>query len=218
MKKKENTIEISNYGLVIPENEEKEVKDYIRETFENESLGYNWEIVTYRVDTQNLTEKSPVAVIELHKNYNFYKRKVSIDNQEFFKNVTYSNKIDEFLILSEFYVKYISPAIIKSDGGKVKIVELSRVDKNIGLVLESLGYKPCRETTKKVGFLYKYKWYPIFATLISVGDPKRDLKRDQAKSYTRIELFCLCNESEKQKFEKIITEIKKKLGIYFKFI
>lgn len=214
MIKKENICEIMLLAFSrkeIPREPSLGSEPYItfEEIFENSFSQYNYSILIYTIDSVDYTNRA-ISTIEYHVNNSFAKEQVSIDTNSFYNNVKYMTKLDEFLILSEHFIKYISNTIINSDVGKASIVEFSRCDANMEDIINSFGYKFKRRIDKK-GYLIKYKNQPIFAYLSEFRQSPND------KQYFVIEIRGLCLETEKDKLCKTLNEIKNKLSYMFIF-
>ena len=214
MIKKENICEIMILALSIKEiilqtSLGSEPYITIEEIFENSFNQYNYSLYTYTIDSVDYTNRA-ISTIEYHVNNSFAKKEQSIDSNSFYNNVKYMTKLDEFIILSERFIKYISNTIINSDIGKASIVEFSRCDGNMEDIINIFGYK-FKRRKDKIGFLIKYKNQPIFA-YISEYRPSQNDKR-----HFVLEVRGLCLETEKDKLCKTLNEIKNKLSYMFIF-
>lgn len=213
MYKKENICEIVLLGYtktpVASESIHIEPFLSIEEVFENTIKEYNYSIKTYTIESTDFTNRA-ISTIEYHTNKYITKNNVSTDNNNFYNKVKYMNKLDEFIIFSEHYIKYISSTIINSEIGKASIVELSRCDKNMDDIINSLGYR-LKSERKISGYLWKYKSYPIIGILSQVKMNQND------KPNYILEIRGLCLETEKDKLCQLLYDIKNKLSSQFCF-
>ena len=180
----------------------------IDEVFENTVNQYNYSIKTYTIEPTDFTNRA-ISTIEYHTNNNLIKNKVSTDSNLFYNKVKYMNKLDDFILFSKHYIKYISSTIINSDIGKASIVELSRCDKNMADIINNLGYR-LKSERKISGYLWKYKSFPIIGILCQV-------KKQNDKPNYILEIRGLCMETEKNKLCQILYDIKDKLSSQFIF-
>lgn len=181
----------------------------IDEVFENTCNQYNYSIKTFTIEPTDFTNRA-ISTIEYHTNNYLIKSKVSTDSNLFYNKVKYMNKLDDFILLSKHYIKYISSTIINSDIGKASIVELSRCDKNMADIINNLGYR-LKSERKISGYLWKYKSFPIIGILSLVKKEQSD------KPNFILEIRGLCMETEKNKLCQILYDIKDNLSSQFIF-
>ena len=181
----------------------------IDEVFKNTSNQYSYSIQTFTIESTDFTNRA-ISTIEYHTNNYIIKSKVSTDSNLFYNKVKYMNKLDDFILFSKHYIKYISSTIINSEIGKASIVELSRCDKNMADIINSLGYR-FKSERKTSGYLWKYKSFPIVGILSQVKMTQND------KPNFILEIRGLCMETEKNKLCQILYDIKDKLSSQFSF-
>lgn len=211
--KKENICEISLVG--IPKLNELNTSQQsfnelffasIEEVFENVRMGYDYNVTTLLLDSTEF-ENRPINTIEL------YSKKMQqdfvIDTEYFYNSVKYTNKIEEYLILSTNYIKYISNIIVNTDVGNASIVELSRCDERMIEILKTLGYKESFQIKKK-GHFWRYKNQPIVGIYYKFETREHeDLDVFEINGYFK--------ESEKDNMIKTFKAIKNKLAPLFIF-
>jgi hypothetical protein len=116
--------------------------------------------------------------------------------------VNYTENVEEFLLLSPCFIKYISSNFVKKPSfGDAKIVELARCESNMSNVLEKLGYKEVRRITKKIE-LIKYKNQNIMLTIFGI-EKVNDNPTQQNEKF--VEMNCFCPDSE---IENYATQMK----------
>jgi hypothetical protein len=229
-KKEGNIFEFSIIGL-FELNTRSELKIQIEEISENICYQYAYDVTTYFLKShqgyQNVTN-----LIEFHHNKteNYKENEYKIDNDEFYNRINFMEKIDEYLIISKYYLKYSTPAFINFALGSSNIIEISRCEENMELVLASIGYKE-KSITKKKGFLFKFKNYPILILLIGIdtynipSESTLEDKNPSAQQPTKpdlsepnlIEITGYCFENEKEYLMKTLEYIKEKLNSFCKF-
>ena len=196
--------------------EKKLVLESFNEIFKFKRINFNYNIKKYVIKSNNNNITNQINFYE-NRNIKDYK----IDNQNFYKNIEFKNQIDEFYFISEYFIKFISTSVIKTNfnkniidnknnnmnlNNKIKNIEICRVDKNFGKMLEILGYQLDKEIIKE-GHLYKYQ----NDSIIMIFYP------DSSDNFYTIEIHCFCNENEKDIYEKKLFEIRNLLKDYFIF-
>jgi hypothetical protein len=96
-----------------------------------------------------------------------FSRELEIDNDKFYNNVQYADKIEEFLTISKYYLKYIANTFVNFPYGSASVVEMSRCEENMDNILMSLEYRE-KSKMKRVGELIRYKQYPIIIFLFKL--------------------------------------------------
>ena len=202
--------------------EKKLVYESFNEIFRFQRINFNYNIKKYAIKSNN---NNIINQINFYENRNF--KDYKIDNQNFYKNIEFKNQIDEFYFISEYFIKFISTSVIKTNINKnlidnknkyvfnsmnlnnknnIKNIEICRVDKNFEKTLEILGYQLDNEIIKE-GHLYKYR----NDSIIMIFYP------DSLDNIYTIEIHCFCNENEKDIYEKKLFEIRNLLKDYFIF-
>jgi phosphopantetheine adenylyltransferase len=184
--------------------EKKLVYESFNEIFRFQRINFNYNIKKYAIKSNN---NNIINQINFYENRNF--KDYKIDNQNFYKNIEFKNQIDEFYFISEYFIKFISTSVIKTNINKninIKNIEICRVDKNYEKILEILGYQLDNEIIKE-GHLYKYR----NDSIIMIFYP------DSLDNIYTIEIHCFCNENEKDIYEKKLFEIRNLLKDYFIF-
>jgi len=147
-----------------------------REECQNDFNNYNYKIETFLLSYDKkqyeldfhyksesfLSESQEFStLLEYHQNLNEepYKHKFKLD--QFFNNVNYLNKLDEYLKFSKFFVKSISNSYLQDFPiGHLSIVEISRCEEKMDLIIDSLGYEKKSNIIKNGKFIV-YKNMPI---------------------------------------------------------
>lgn len=184
--------------------EKKLVYESFNEIFRFQRINFNYNIKKYAIKSNN---NNIINQINFYENRNL--KNYKIDNQNFYKNIEFKNQIDEFYFISEYFIKFISTSVIKTNINKninIKNIEICRVDKNYEKILEILGYQLDNEIIKE-GHLYKYR----NDSIIMIFYP------DSLDNIYTIEIHCFCNENEKDIYEKKLFEIRNLLKDYFIF-
>ena len=202
--------------------EKKLVYESFNEIFRFQRINFNYNIKKYAIKSNN---NNIINQINFYENRNL--KNYKIDNQNFYKNIEFKNQIDEFYFMSEYFIKFISTSVIKTNINKnlidnknkyvfnsmnlnnknnIKNIEICRVDKNFEKTLEILGYQLDKEIIKE-GHLYKYR----DDSIIMIFYP------DYLDNIYTIEIHCFCNENEKDIYEKKLFEIRNLLKDYFIF-
>jgi phosphopantetheine adenylyltransferase len=184
--------------------EKKLVYESFNEIFRFQRINFNYNIKKYAIKSNN---NNIINQINFYENRNL--KNYKIDNQNFYKNIEFKNQIDEFYFMSEYFIKFISTSVIKTNINKninIKNIEICRVDKNYEKILEILGYQLDNEIIKE-GHLYKYR----NDSIIMIFYP------DSLDNIYTIEIHCFCNENEKDIYEKKLFEIRNLLKDYFIF-
>lgn len=195
--KKDNIVQITIKGFSNIKNI-KFLSLELKEHFQNIIDDFEYDIHTYIVQSQQFKNYA-ISTIELHNNLI---RKESLNKEYFYSTVSYINKIREYFLYSDNFVKYVSNASVNCKIGKALIVEFSRCDNNMGALLLSLGYQENGKVTKR-GHIIRYRNYPI----IAITSPK----------YEELEVVGYCEESNKSKLEEIMIEIRAQLNQSFNF-
>ena len=198
--------------------EKKLVYESFNEIFRFQRINFNYNIKKYAIKSNN---NNIINQINFYENRNF--KDYKIDNQNFYKNIEFKNQIDEFYFMSEYFIKFISTSVIKTNinnnlidnknkyvnlnnKNNIKNIEICRVDKNFEKTLEILGYQLDNEIIKE-GHLYKYRDDSIIMIFYC----------DSLDNIYTIEIHCFCNENEKDIYEKKLFEIRNLLKDYFIF-
>jgi hypothetical protein len=202
--------------------EKKNVFESFNEIFNFERINFNYNIKKYVIKSNN---NNIINQINFYENRHL--KNYKIDNKNFYKNVQFMNKIDDFYFHSEYFIKFISTSVIKTNINKnifdnknkyvfnavnlsnknnIKNIEICRVDKNFTKILEILGYQIDSEINKE-GYLYKYKNDSIIMIFYT----------DSSDNIYTIEIHCFCNENEKDIYEKKLFEIRNLLKDNFIF-
>lgn len=234
-----NIFEFSITGIYEPSTR-ADLKVQIEEMCENNYLPYNYEIITYFLQAQHQFQKV-TNLIEFHHNIteNYKTNEYKIDNTEFYNGVNFMEKIEEYLIISKYYLKYFTNAFIDFRLGTSTIVEMARCEENMDMILTSLGYKE-KSTIRKRGDLIKFKNSPIIilitqmeklsfevapsGTVVSndtnvnmnVTKPAANMpqkKRDLVIP-NLIEIIGYCYEHEKENFMAALNSIQDKISTY----
>ena len=214
MEKKGNVFEIILIGISYKELSRScidiyhENIDAIEELFQCKKKDYHTIVTTYSMENNEFG--STINKILFYENLLFIKNEVyHLNKKESYSSINYLDKIDDYLIYSDYYIKYISNTSIKASIGKLSIIEMARCDKNMGLMLESFGYKKQKSTSQK-GYLFKYKADSIIAIV-------KEFECNNKKIYHIIEIHGFCKESKKDYLSKKIEEIKNNLSELFYF-
>ena len=196
--------------------EKKLVLESFNEIFKFKRINFNYNIKKYVIKSNN---NNIINQINFYENRNI--KDYKIDNQNFYKNIEFKNQIDEFYFISEYFIKFISTSVIKTNfnkniidnknnnmnlNNKIKNIEICRVDKNFEKMLEILGYQKDNEIIKE-GHLYKYQ----NDSIIMIFYP------DSSDNIYCIEIHCFCNENEKDIYEKKLFKIRNLLKENFIF-
>lgn len=196
--------------------EKKLVLESFNEIFKFKRINFNYNIKKYVIKSNN---NNIINQINFYENRNI--KDYKIDNQNFYKNIEFKNQIDEFYFISEYFIKFISISVINTNynknindnknnnmnlNNKIKNIEICRVDKNFGKMLEILGYQLDNEIIKE-GHLYKYQ----NDSIIMIFYP------DSSDNFYTIEIHCFCNENEKDIYEKKLFKIRNLLKENFIF-
>jgi hypothetical protein len=227
-KSHENIFEFSILGIS-KQNFRNELKTQIEEIFENSFLPYYYKISTYFLQS-NLGSQNVTNLIELHQNMtkNYQTTEYKIDNDEFYNNVNYMEKIDEYIILSKYYLKYTTPAFINFPLGNSNIVEISRCEKNMDIILSSLGYRE-KSHYNKTGDFIKYKNMPVIVMMSAVeksdqivvegssSSATHQRRRDSFAATDILEIIGYCYENEKESMMKLLSFIVDKIDAYCYF-
>lgn len=175
-KEKENFCEISILGVIT-----KDYKLKMEEIFENTHQVYHYDITTFILET---IEKRVVNTIELHQNKNdTYENNPGeflLDNKEFYKNVTFIDKIDEYILLSRYFLKYYANTIISIDTDiTAKNIEVARCEDNIDIILQSIGFVESLKIKKK-GDCWRYKNSPLVAYIYKLDKLEKTPSTDHS--------------------------------------
>jgi hypothetical protein len=137
-----------------------------------------------------------------------------VNPPQFFNNVEFPEKIDEFFIFSRYHVKYIANTIVNYPDGSANIIEFSRSEDKIDPFFTKLGYTEISRI-RKIGEFFRYKNYPIVLLYLNHIDttPRDNLGGNQEnKVYDVVEVLCYCKETEKEFYWPILKDIKNKLS------
>lgn len=216
LSKNNNTVEISVFGRL-----NKDIDDNIssparqnyystlNEEFKNDCFNFIVVKTTYRYEKKDsmISKISNLAdVYQYYETQNADRElipRTPINFEKFCQEVNYMQNLNEYLMISNCYIKYISNNAIKNPAfGRVKIVELARCDDNIGLTLKKLGFQDVG-VIKYVGEIIKYNQENILLTMYSFGE-----------AYKPVELSCICKESEIDANSKKMKLISQKLEKY----
>jgi hypothetical protein len=233
--KKENICELSVIGIPIQEG----FKVILENICQNYYTSYFYDITTY-INEFHEGFKHITNTIELHNNMNdnYKTNEYKTDNEEFYNNVKYLEKLDEFLTISRCFLKYIANAFVTFNLGTANVVEIARCEENMELILFSLGYKE-KSKLRKTGEFIKYKNESIVILLSNiekltisseVGDPGSHHNSNGVvgtvtnpgqtlvkKLPMMIEIVGYCYETQKENMMNLIQSIQKQLMGYFVF-
>lgn len=211
--KKENICEISLIGIpklnelnTLQQNFNELFFASIEEVFENVKMGYEYNVTTLLLDSPEF-ENRTINTIELYSKK--MQQEFVIDTEYFYNSVKYANKIEEYLILSANYIKYISNIMVKTEVGNASIVELSRCDDKMIDVLKTLGYKESFQIKKK-GHVWRYRNQPIVGIYYK-------FEKKENENWDVFEINGYFRESEKDNMIKTFKTIKSKLNSLFYF-
>jgi hypothetical protein len=135
---------------------------------------------------------------------------------QFFNNVQFPEKVDEFFIFSRFHVKYIANTIVHYPDGSANIIEFSRAEDKIDSFFTKLGYTEISRI-RKIGEFFRFKNYPIILLSLKYIDTtpwENPNVNQESKYYDVVEVLCYCKETEKEFYWPILKEIKNKLSKY----
>ena len=194
--KRDNIVQITIRGISTFNEKYRSLE--LKEHFRNPIDNYAYNIHTYIVQSQQFKNYA-ISTIELHDNL---LRKGTLDKEQFYSNVSYINKIRDYFVYSESFVKYLSNTSVNCKIGKALIVEFARCDQNMGELLKSLGYQE-KEMILKKGHIIRYRNYPIIAIT--------------SDKYEELEVVGYCEESNKSKLEEIMINIKNQLSQSYNF-
>ena len=212
MEKKENIFEIELVGISYKELPQNQLDtfnqniDAIEELFQCGKKSYDTNINTYSMESNEFG--SIMNKIIFYENLLYKGKEFHLNKKESYSSINYLDKLDQYIIYSDYYIKYLSNTSIKASIGKLSIIEMARCDKNMGKMLESFGYK-CQKTQNKKGYLFKYKGEAIIAIAKELND--------NDKLYHIIEIHGFCKENKKDYLSKKIEEIKNNLSDIFLF-
>jgi hypothetical protein len=230
--KKQNICELSVIGIPIHEG----FKIILENICQNYYTSYFYDVTTY---TNEFHEgfKHISNTIELHNNMNenYKTNEYKTDNEEFYNNVKYLEKLDEFLTISRSFLKYIANDFVTFSSGSANIVEISRCEENMELILTCLGYRE-KSKIRKTGEFIKYKNESIVIFLCNiekltlnegnaptVGDvPSVTGTAISAPSQPKklpmmIEIVGYCYETDKGNMMNLLQSLQKQLVGYFVF-
>ncbi len=231
-----NIFEFSILGMY-QQHSRTDLKLVSEEICKNVFLTYFYEISTFLLESyqgfQNVTN-----LIEYHHNLNenYKTNEFKIDNGIFYNGVNYMEKLDEYLTISKFYMKYITNSYLNFPLGSCSIIEMARCEENMNLILTSLGYKE-KSKIKKRGEFIKFRNLPIIICLNSVEKlnleidhtihsdknpsmtPQKKLEIPPAALTSTgvnsiIEIIGFCYENEKDSLFNVLSSIKEKLSPY----
>jgi hypothetical protein len=165
-KKEGNILELSLLGIYNT-HQRQELKLVAEEISQNPFQSYSFEISTYLLESyQGFSNVTNLIEYHHNLNQNYKTNEFKIDNSVFYNGVSYLEKLDEYLTISKYFVKYITNSYIGFPLGSCSIVEMSRCEENMEIILSSLGYKEKRKISKKGDFI-KFRNYPIVIFLTS---------------------------------------------------
>lgn len=165
-KKEGNVLELSLLGIYNT-HQKPELKLVAEEISQNPFQGYSYEISTYLLESyQGFSNVTNLIEYHHNLNQNYKTNEFKIDNSIFYNGVSYLEKLDEYLTISKYFVKYITNSYIGFPLGSCSIVEMSRCEENMEIILSSLGYKEKSRINKKGDFI-KFRNYPIVIFLTS---------------------------------------------------
>lgn len=235
--KKENICELSVIGIPIQEG----FKVIVENICQNYYTSYYYDITTY-INEFHEGFKHITNKIELHNNMNenYKSNEYKTDNEEFYNSVKYLEKLDEFITISRCFLKYIANAFVTFSLGTANVVELSRCEENMELILTSLGYKE-KSKLRKTGEFIRYKNESIVLFICNVEklaistdvNANTDMTTQNIPSNVTagvtpgqgvpkklpmmIEIVGYCYETEKENMMNMIQSIQKQLMGYFVF-
>jgi hypothetical protein len=225
--KNEKVFELSIMGFPIHEG----FKIILENLCQNYYTTYFYDISTYVYEFHEGINHI-TNTIELHNNMNenYKTNEYKTDNQEFYNNVIYIEKLDEFLTISRSFLKYISNSFETFSLGSANIVEISRCEENMELILTSIGYKE-KSKVRKTGEFIKYKNESIAVFLCNVEKlsmTEANGVNETSTNYTNqptlqkklpmmLEIVGYCYETEKDKMTELLNTIQKQLIGYFVF-
>ena len=230
--KKQNICELSVIGIPIQEG----FKTILENMCQNYYSVYFYDITTY---TSEIHEgfKHISNTVELHNNLNenYKTNEYKTDNEQFYNNVKYLEKLDEFLTISKSFLKYIANDFVTFSTGYANIVEISRCEENMESILSCLGYNEKLKIRKNGEFIkYKNESIVIFTCNVeklTVGEGQVESTGDaQAvpgsaitapsqpkKLPMMVEIIGYCYESDKENMMNLINSLQKQLAGYFVF-
>lgn len=154
-----------------------------------------------------------------------------IDNEEFYNNVKYLEKIDEFLTISKYFLKYIANTLVTYEAGSANIIEIARCEDNIPIILSHMAYKE-KGKVKKLGEFIKYKNLPITILIYKLEKPEEqafsttnvsgsaqqpNVPRKKENLPPIIEITGYCYETDKESLMATLADIQNKLSPYIMF-
>ena len=234
-KKEGNILELSILGMY-ELNYRTEFKLVTEEICQNISQIYTYEISTYLLESyQGFSNVRNLIEYHHNLNTNYQMNEFKIDNSVFYNGVNYLEKLDEYLAISKYFMKYITNSYITFPMGNLSIVELARCEENMEHILTSLGYKEKSRIVKK-GEFFKFRNLPVVIFLTSVGkinaeeagsttmhgqqgqgvssNPQHRPETKAADVNFIDEIVGYCYENEKENLSKILFFIKEKLSSY----
>jgi hypothetical protein len=165
-KKEGNILELSLLGIYNT-HQRTELKLVAEEISQNPFQTYLYEISTYLLESyQGFSNVTNLIEYHHNLNQNYKTNEFKIDNSVFYNGVSYLEKLDEYLTISKYFVKYITNSYIGFPLGSCSIVEMARCEENMEIILSSLGYREKSRIIKKGDFI-KFRNYPIVIFLTS---------------------------------------------------
>ena len=212
MNKKDNIYEYSLLGIFLKYERNDSSKYLIEEMCENSFNHYNYEITTYKLEA-NIENKTVKNIIEIHKNLQ-ESPNTQIDNQIFYNDVQYMDKIDEYLLLSKYFIKYIGSTFINYDLGSANIVDLARCEDNMDMILQNMGYV-VKYKIKKKGLYYKFKNLPIVIIIYALEkllDNENTPQKGGEQNLQYLEIIGYCVDTDIEKIKQELAYIESKLN------
>lgn len=198
------------------------LKSQLEEICQNSSLPYKYKISTYVFQSQHGSQHV-VNTIEYHQNISenyLNNNEYIVDNRKFYNDVNFIEKIDDFLIISKYFLKYTTPVYLDFKLGSSNIIEVSRTEENMDLILKSLGYKE-KSNIKQEGDFIKYKNLPIIIKMFEIRAFNSFEGKDNSKATNEmimrnhlIEVIGYCYENEKENTIKLLQYITDKIKMY----
>ena len=211
----------------VNEIKKKELKDFLKELFQNEREPYNFKVKTFQIVDPNY--KSVQSIIQLYNQIIpinnispkkeeqekdvIKKEKIensNINKEELFSSISFNEKIGKFLNTSKYFVKYISNKKIDSDFGETRMIEVSRCGYNMEEIVKVLGYQETRVQDHR-GFFYQYKYYPIICIYRKLSDGKTD------DGYVYLQIKGYYYKKNKEEILNILNYLHKSLCELFVF-
>jgi hypothetical protein len=201
---------------VYEDQKKKDLKLLLEEICQSTPMATEYNIISFYLEAkgelQNITN-----LVELHHNLKgqYKTGEFNLRNEIFYNEVDYMEKLDQFLIISKFFVKYINNTYIHFPLGSCRLIEMSRCEANMNEILLSIGYRE-KDKIKKSCEILKCKNSSIIICLSKIYIDLTETEANK-KIDNLIEIFGLCYDSDKESMQKELAEIREKLSLYCVF-